>query len=100
VSRRTREIGIRMALGARQGQVMWMILAEALVPVAVGGVAGVFAASWAGRLVEGLLFGIRHQDPGAILSSAAMLAVTSLGAALVPALRACRTAPVEALRNE
>ncbi len=100
VSRRTREIGIRMALGARQGQVMWMILAEALAPVVLGGVAGVVAAVWAGRLVAGLLFGIRPQDPGAILSSAAMLAATSLGAALVPALRACRTAPVEALRND
>jgi predicted permease len=100
VSRRTREIGIRMALGARQGQVMWMILAEALTPVVLGGVAGVLAALWGGRLVAGLLFGIRPQDPGAIVSSAAMLAVTSLGAALMPALRACRTAPVEALRNE
>jgi ABC-type antimicrobial peptide transport system permease subunit len=79
---------------------MWMILAEALAPVVLGGVAGVAASLWTGRLVAGLLFGIRPQDPGAIVSSAAMLAVTSLGAALMPALRACRTAPVEALRNE
>jgi predicted permease len=100
VSRRTQEIGIRMALGARQGQVVRMILAEALTPVAVGGVAGMAAAVWAGRLLAGLLFGIRPQDPGAILVSAAMLAGTSLAAAFVPASRACRTAPVEALRNE
>ena len=100
VSRRTQEIGIRMALGARQGQVVQMILAEALAPVAIGGAAGAAAAVFAGRVVAGLLFGIRPQDPGAILLSAGMLAGTSLAAALVPALRACRTAPVEALRNE
>ncbi len=100
VSRRTQEIGIRMALGARQGQVVRMILAEALAPVAIGGVAGAVAATWSGRLVASLLFGIRPQDPGAILLSAALLAVTSLAAAFVPALRACRTRPVEALRNE
>ena len=100
VSRRTQEIGIRMALGARQGQVVWMILGEALTPVVAGGAAGVAAAIWTGRLVSGLLFGIRPQDPGAILVPAGMLLATSLAAAFVPALRACRTAPVQALRNE
>ncbi|HTX38849.1 MAG TPA: ABC transporter permease [Bryobacteraceae bacterium] len=100
VSRRTQEIGIRMALGARQGQVVSMILREALAPVALGGLAGAGAAIWAGRLVAGLLFGIRPQDPGAILLAAAMLAGTSIAAAFVPALRASGTAPVEALRNE
>ncbi len=100
VSRRTQEIGIRMALGARQGQVVRMILAESLAPVALGGLAGAAAAIWSGRLVASLLFGIRPQDPGAILLSATTLAAVSLAAAFIPALRASRTAPVEALRNE
>ena len=100
VSRRTQEIGIRMALGARQGQVLRMILAEAFRPVVVGAAAGAIGAVFAARLVTSLLFGVGPRDPSAILGPAALLAVTSLAAAFVPALRACRAAPVEALRNE
>ena len=100
VSRRTQEIGIRMALGARQGQVLRMILGEAFLPVAYGAAAGAVLAFFAAHAVAGLLFGIGPRDPAAILAPAAVLAATSLGAAFVPALRACRAAPVEALRNE
>lgn len=100
VSRRTQEIGIRMALGARQGQVVRMLLGESLAPVAIGAAVGMAVAMEAGRAVAGLLFGIRPQDPGAILGSAALLAATAAAAAFVPAMRACRAAPVEALRNE
>ena len=100
VSRRTQEIGIRMALGARQGQVLRMILGEALRPVAGGAAAGAVGAFFAWRVVAGLLFGIGARDPASILGPAALLAATALAAAFVPALRACKAAPVEALRNE
>jgi ABC-type antimicrobial peptide transport system permease subunit len=100
VARRTQEIGIRMALGAGRQQVMRMVLSEALVTVVTGGLVGVAAAVFAARTIASLLFGLQPQDPTTILLAAGLLVATSLVAAFVPALRACRTAPIDALRNE
>lgn len=100
VSRRTREIGIRMAVGAGHGRVLRMILREALLIVATGAAVGVPAAVFAARPIAGLLFEVEPQDSGTMLLGAAMLVATSLIAAYIPALRASRTEPMEALRNE
>jgi predicted permease len=100
VSRRTQEIGIRMALGATRRTVLGMVLGEALVTVTAGGVVGLAAALFVGRLLATLLFGLKAQDPATMLLAAALLAGTALAAAFIPALRACRTDPIEALRNE
>ncbi len=100
VLRRTQEIGIRMALGAGRLQVLRMLLSEALATVAVGGMAGVAGAIFVGRIVASLLFGLTPQDPSTIVLACGLLVATALLAALLPALRACRIAPMEALRNE
>jgi predicted permease len=100
VSRRTQEIGIRIALGATWRTVLGMVLGEALVTVAAGGVVGLAVALFVARLLAGLLFGLKAQDPATMLLAATLLTGTALAAACIPALRACRTDPIEALRNE
>jgi ABC-type antimicrobial peptide transport system permease subunit len=100
VTQRTREIGIRMALGAQRGDVVRMIVRESLTPVLIGLVIGVVAAFVLARLITSLLFGISPSDPGAIaLAVAAMLAVSLLAAA-APARRATKVDPIVALRYE
>jgi predicted permease len=100
VSRRTQEIGVRMALGARREQVLRMVLSEALVTVGLGAVAGVAAALAIVRAIAGLVFGIQPRDPLTAGAAVAVLAGASISAALIPALRAARTDPMNALRNE
>jgi predicted permease len=100
VSRRTRELGIRMALGARGQDVMAMVVIESLIPVAMGVIVGIAGALLAARLVAGLLYGVAPQDPVSIgIAAATMLAVAALAAA-VPARRASRVEPLIALRYE
>ena len=97
---RTREIGIRMAIGAQRADVLGMILRENTRPVLAGLVAGLFRAAGASYLVRGLLYGIHIIDAlsfGGI--SPAFLAIAWL-AALFPARRAMRVDPMEALRHE
>jgi predicted permease len=100
VSRRTQEIGLRIALGATRRAVLGMVLREAFVAVTAGGVVGLAVALFVARLLAGLLFGLKAQDPTTMLLAATLLAGTALAAAFVPALRACLTDPIEALRNE
>jgi predicted permease len=100
VARRSNEIGIRMAIGAEQRTVMWMILRETLVLVAIGGVAGVGAAIGLGRLVSSRMFGVNAADPATMLTAAAMLTGVAMFAACFPALRAAGVDPVVALRVE
>jgi len=100
VSRRTQEIGIRTALGATRRTVLAMVLGEAFVTVTGGAVVGIAVALLVARLLADLLFGLKPQDPATMLLAATLLAATALAAAFVPALRACRTNPIEALRNE
>jgi len=92
VTRRTREIGVRMALGAFQGDVIWLVMREVLILVAIGIAAGVGASIALTRLVEAQLFGITAHDPGTI--------VLACLAGLIPALRASRIDAMEALRYE
>jgi ABC-type antimicrobial peptide transport system permease subunit len=100
VSRRTTELGIRMALGAQKRDVLWLVLREALWQVALGVVIGVPLALAGTRLIASLLFGVRADDPMTIsVSSFAMLAVALL-AGYIPARRATKLDPLVALRDD
>ena len=100
VARRTGEIGIRMALGARRGGVVWMVLREVLWLAAAGLAIGVPAARGASRLVESWLFGVKPGDPWAMAVAAAALMAAAMAAGFVPAWRASRVDPMSALRCE
>jgi predicted permease len=100
VARRTHEIGIRVALGAKRGRVVRMVLREALAAILVGLAAGITAAMLCGRYVESQLFGVKAGDRLVFLLSVAVLLAVSLTAALVPAWRASRIDPHRALRYE
>ena len=98
VGRRTRELGIRMALGARGDDLIRMVLRQALRQVAVGVLIGIPAAIGAAKLAGSLLFGVSGADPVAICAAVAALAAAALAAAWFPARRATRIDPVAALR--
>jgi hypothetical protein len=100
VTRRTREIGIRMALGARADIVLWMILRDGAVMLALGLVFGLCLAVATGRLLGGLLYGVSALDPVAFTTAPALLAATALLACWLPARRATRIEPMAALRVE
>jgi predicted permease len=100
VSQRTREIGLRMALGAAPGRVRGMILRQVAVMTALGAAIGLAAAIWAGRAAQALLYEIEGHDPTVLALSAVLLALVSLGAGLIPAHRASRVDPMLALRYE
>jgi predicted permease len=100
VARRTREIGIRMALGAERGGVIRLVLGEMLLLLVLGVGAGVAAAFGGGRLVESQLFGVQAREPLVFALSAFVLLAAALAAGLVPAWRASRIDPVRALRYE
>jgi predicted permease len=100
VAQRTREIGVRVALGARTSSVVGLVLRSALFWVVVGLATGVVLALGAARAVASLLYGISPHDPLAYAAAAATLLIASLFAAWVPALRAARVDPMVALRSE
>jgi predicted permease len=100
VARRVREIGIRMALGARAGEVRWLILRETAIMVACGAAIGLPAAYFTTRLVESFLFGLTPQDPLTIAASTAVLLAFTAVAGYIPARRATRVDPMIALRYE
>ena len=100
VARRTREIGIRMALGAIQGDVIWMVMREVSGVVAIGMVAGLAASFALTRFVQSQLFGVGQNDPVTITLAAVALAAVGCLAGYIPALRASRTDPMHALRYE
>jgi predicted permease len=100
VSRRTRELGIRMALGAQRTDVMLLVLRKAVFLLGSGLVSGL-ACSWiATRAIKAFLFGVGEHDPGTILFICVLLAVCGLVAALIPARRAASVDPMQALRTE
>jgi len=100
VTRRYREIGIRMALGAERGKVLWMVLRETLWMIGIGAAIGLPAAFATTRLVRSFLFGLTPQDPMAIAFATAALVVITGIAGFVPARRATRVDPMVALRYE
>jgi macrolide transport system ATP-binding/permease protein len=100
VARRTREIGIRMALGARRGIVIWMVLREVCVLAALGLAISVPIALGTSRLIESFLFGTKPNDPRALALAVAILLSAALVAGFGPARRASRIDPMIALRHE
>ncbi len=100
VERRTREIGIRMALGALRGDVIWLVMREVLVLVAIGVVVGLGSALGLAQYVESQLYGVTRNDPATIALATIGLAMVAAFAGYVPALRASRADPMQALRYE
>jgi ABC-type antimicrobial peptide transport system permease subunit len=100
VAQRTREIGLRMALGAAPGRVRAMILRQVGVMTIIGGVVGLAAAIALGRAAQSMLFELNGYDPTVLAASAVLLSLVALGAGLLPAHRASRVDPMRALRYE
>jgi predicted permease len=100
VTERTREIGVRIALGAQRGDVIGMVLRESLLPVLAGIAAGLCGALSLVRLVAGMLYGVAPHDPFTIVLAAVAMLGVSLAAAVIPARRASRVEPMTALRYE
>jgi len=100
VAQRTREIGVRMALGADAADVRGLVLRQVGVMTLVGATLGIAAALGFGRAAQSLLFGLQGYDPVVIAAAAAALAMVAFAAGLVPALRASRVDPMQALRYE
>ena len=100
VTQRTREIGIRMALGAERAGVRWMVMREIIVLVVAGVAIGVALALAAGRLVTSMLYGLKPTEPGSLALAVIVLLSVALAAGYLPARRASRVSPMEALRYE
>ena len=100
VSQRTQEIGVRIALGATAGSVVWLILGQALRPVALGAAIGVAASLAARRVLSSQLFGVSRFDPLTIAAVLATLTGVALVASAVPARRAAAVDPTRALQSE
>ena len=100
VARRAKELGIRLALGAEPGLVVWLVLREVLVLLGIGLIVGVPAAVALGRYVSSQLYGVEPHDPGIALATMVLLGIVSALAGFIPARRASRINPVVALRYE
>jgi putative ABC transport system permease protein len=99
-AQRTREIGIRLALGARKATVRRMVVRQALIPVAVGGTLGLAAALVLGRLMRGMLFELSPADPPTVAAVTLLFLAVSFVASWIPARRASALEPASALREE
>jgi ABC-type antimicrobial peptide transport system permease subunit len=100
VSRRTHEIGVRMALGAARSDVRWLVLREIAMLVGVGVAIGIPATLAGGRLVSNMLFGLRGTDAASLSMAVVILLGVGLMAGYLPARRASRVDPMVALRYE
>jgi predicted permease len=100
VTQRSSEIGIRMALGAQRGEVLRLVLVDGMTPVGLGLIIGLAGGAAAGILIKSLLYGTRPLDPAVFAAMIASLLITALIASAVPALRACKIEPTQALRME
>ncbi len=99
-AQRTREVGIRMALGARKGDVLRLFAREAVGLAGVGVAVGLVLAAGAARLLSGMLFGVAPTDPLSFAAVSLVLTAVAMAASWIPARRAARTDPMTALRNE
>jgi len=99
IAQRTREIGIRIALGAESGSILSMVVRQGLTIVGIGLAAGIIGAMILTHLIQSLLYGVSGTDPVALLTSVGVLALAAFLACLVPALRAIRVDPITALRE-
>ena len=100
VARRTTEIGVRMALGAQRGTVIAMVMGESMRLVGIGVAVGLATALWAGRYVKTVLYGLPAHDPLTIAAAVGLIAVVSALAGGLPARRASKVDPMEALRQQ
>jgi ABC-type antimicrobial peptide transport system permease subunit len=100
VARRRNEIGVRIALGAEFGRVVRMVLGEVGRIVIAGVMIGLIVSAGATRLVKAFLYGLTPNDPATLVGSALILLAVGICAAALPAWRAARVDPVDALRNE
>jgi ABC-type antimicrobial peptide transport system permease subunit len=100
VSRRTAEIGVRMALGAERRQVLWMIMRESLIVALAGMAVGLPLAIGGSRLLESTLFGLTPGDPLSFAGALLAIAAVVIGSSLIPARRASSVDPMVALRYE
>ncbi|MFI5184026.1 MAG: FtsX-like permease family protein, partial [Vicinamibacteria bacterium] len=100
VARRTREIGIRMALGAARRNVLWLVMKEVAILAGIGIAFGLPSAWALARLVQSQLFGLSPTDPATVVSATATLAAVTLLAGYLPARRATEVEPMSALRYE
>jgi putative ABC transport system permease protein len=100
VTQRTREIGIRMAIGAQQRDVSRMVVRQGLALTGVGAGVGLAGALGLSQLIKSQLFGVQPSDPGTLVSVLAVMSLVTIVAAYLPARRASRVDPVIALRRE
>jgi ABC-type antimicrobial peptide transport system permease subunit len=100
VTRRRREIGVRLALGAAARDIRWMVMKETLAVAAIGVALAAPLALWLGQVVSSQLYGVRASDPVTALGAVAVLAMVSGLAGLLPSIRAARIPPTLALRSE
>src|SRR5262249_34229987 len=100
VARRTRELGVRMALGARRAAILSLVLREALAVTLIGAIAGLAASVAGTRVMQSLLFGLTARDPRTFVSATILLIAVASCAAALPAWRASRVDPMVALRCE
>jgi predicted permease len=100
VTRRTSEIGVRLAVGARPGQILWLVLRQVVVLAGIGLAIGVPASMATARVVESLLYGVAPTSVAAVAAAAIVMLAVAVGAGLLPALRAARLDPLVAVRSE
>jgi ABC-type antimicrobial peptide transport system permease subunit len=100
VARRTREVGIRMALGAQRRDVVGLVMRETMLLVVIGVIIGLITALGATRLIESRLYGLRPNDPLTIALAGLLLLTVAAIAGYLPARRAARVDPMEALRHD
>jgi ABC-type antimicrobial peptide transport system permease subunit len=100
VAQRTRELGLRLALGAEPSGLRALVVKQVGVMTVIGSAIGLAAAAGLGRVAEALLVGLSGHDPAVLIAAVAVISFVVLGASYVPARRASRIAPMEALRYE